>query len=74
MCEEAEARGHLVMAMRLLEQAAKGCGVMFTVGITSNTSSEAQRAARIGLYFALAPGVPYFAKRTDVTVVVKTTA
>lgn len=30
MCEEAEARGHLVLAMKIMEQAAKECGDIYT--------------------------------------------
>lgn len=54
MCEEAEARGHLVMAMKLLEQAAKECGDLYINGRARADDGKSDPAARIEVEFVRA--------------------
>jgi len=54
MFEEAEARGHVVMAMKLLEQAAKECGDLYTGGRVRTEGAESRPVARVEVEFVLA--------------------
>ncbi len=56
MVEEAEERGHLAQAAKLLEQAAKECGDMYTVRRATGAGSSGELATRIAVEFSLAPG------------------
>ncbi|MCK9691868.1 DUF2280 domain-containing protein [Pseudomonas syringae] len=58
MVEEAEERGHLAQAAKLLEQAAKECGDMYTVRRAAGAGSSGELATRIAVEFSLAPGSP----------------
>ncbi|AXH57279.1 DUF2280 domain-containing protein [Pseudomonas amygdali pv. lachrymans] len=58
MLEEAEERGHIAQALKLLEQAAKECGDMYTVRRTSGAGSSEELATRIAVEFSIAPGSP----------------
>ncbi|WP_440091972.1 DUF2280 domain-containing protein [Pseudomonas syringae] len=53
MLEEAERRGHIAQALKLLEQAAKECGDMYTVRRTAFTGSAGDMATRIEVDFSL---------------------
>lgn len=55
MCEEAEARGHLVLAMKLLEQAAKECGDLYINGRVRADGGQAEPAGRVEVEFILVP-------------------
>lgn len=55
MCEEAEARGHLVLAMKIMEQAAKECGDIYTARRQKTDGGEREPAGRVGVEFILAP-------------------
>lgn len=55
MLEEAEARGHLVMAMKLMEQAAKECGDIYTSRRARTDAGQAEPADRVAVEFVLAP-------------------
>ena len=55
MLEEAEERGHIAQALKLLEQAAKECGDMYTV---RRAGSTGELATRIAVEFSIAPGSP----------------
>ncbi|WP_122415956.1 DUF2280 domain-containing protein [Pseudomonas viridiflava] len=58
MVEEAEERGHLAQAAKLLEQAAKECGDIYTARRTGGAGSSGELATRIAVEFSLAPGSP----------------
>ncbi|MBD8571640.1 DUF2280 domain-containing protein [Pseudomonas syringae] len=58
MLEEAEERGHIAQALKLLEQAAKECGDMYTVRRAAGAGSSGELATRIAVEFSLAPGSP----------------
>lgn len=51
MLEEAEARGHLVMAMKLMEQAAKECGDIYTIRRAKAEAGTGEPAARVEVEF-----------------------
>lgn len=55
MLEEAEARGHLVMAMKLMEQAAKECGDIYISRRAKTDAGQAEPAGRVAVEFVLAP-------------------
>nr|WP_240334785.1 hypothetical protein [Pseudomonas syringae] len=55
MLEEAEERRYIAQVLKLLEQAAKEYGDMYTVRRISSTGSYGQAAARIIVDFLLAP-------------------
>ena len=55
MHEEAEARGHIVMAMKLLEQAAKECGDIYTSRRARTDDDQAGPADRVEVEFVPAP-------------------
>ena len=55
MHEEAEARGHIVMAMKLLEQAAKECGDIYTSRRARTDAGKTEPAHRVEVEFVLAP-------------------
>ncbi|TYK56889.1 DUF2280 domain-containing protein [Pseudomonas synxantha] len=54
MHEEAEARGHIVMAMKLLEQAAKECGDIYTSRRATTDAGQAEPASRVEVEFVMA--------------------
>jgi len=58
MFEEAEARGNMAQGLKLLEQAAKECGDMYTARRTGGAGSSGELATRIAVEFSLAPGSP----------------
>ncbi|QXG29094.1 DUF2280 domain-containing protein [Pseudomonas viridiflava] len=58
MMEEAEERGNLAQAAKLLEQAAKECGDMYTVRRNNGAGPSGEQAKRIAVEFSLAPGSP----------------
>ena len=55
MLEEAEARGNLVMAMKLMEQAAKECGDIYISRRAKTDAGQAEPADRVAVEFVLAP-------------------
>lgn len=55
MLEEAEARGHLVMAMKLMEQAAKECGDIYISRRARTDAGKTEPADRVEVEFVLAP-------------------
>lgn len=55
MLEEAEARGHIVMAMKLMEQAAKECGDIYTSRRARTDDDQAGPADRVEVEFVPAP-------------------
>ena len=55
MLEEAEARGHIVMAMKLMEQAAKECGDIYTSRRARTDAGKTEPADRVEVEFVLAP-------------------
>ncbi|WP_122761209.1 DUF2280 domain-containing protein [Pseudomonas viridiflava] len=58
MVEEAEERGHLAQAAKLLEQAAKECGDMYTARRTGGAGSSGEPATSIAVEFSIASGSP----------------
>lgn len=55
MLEEAEARGHIVMAMKLMEQAAKECGDIYTSRKARTDAGKTEPAGRVAVEFGPAP-------------------
>jgi hypothetical protein len=55
MLEEAEARGHLVMAMKLMEQAAKECGDIYISRRARTDAGKTEPAVRVEVEFLPAP-------------------
>ncbi|RFD25061.1 hypothetical protein CER19_23940 [Pseudomonas sp. GL93] len=55
MLEEAEASGHMVMAMKLMEQAAKECGDIYISRRAKTDAGQAEPADRVAVEFVLAP-------------------
>ena len=55
MCEEVKARGDLVMAMKLLEQAAKECGDIYSTRKQGSDAGKNEPATRVEVEFVPAP-------------------
>lgn len=53
-----EERGHRAQAAKLLEQAAKECGDMYTARLTGGAGSSGELATRVAVEFSLAPNSP----------------
>ncbi|MBJ2210334.1 DUF2280 domain-containing protein [Pseudomonas carnis] len=51
MLEEAEARGHLVLAMKIMEQAAKECGDIYTNRRVKTEGGNGEPAGRVEVEF-----------------------
>lgn len=58
MVEDVEERGHRAQAAKLLEQAAKECGDMYTARRTGGAGSSGELATRVAVEFSLAPNSP----------------
>lgn len=58
MMEEAEGRGHIVQAAKLLEQAARECGDTYSSRRTADARPGDETPARVAVEFSLAPAGP----------------
>lgn len=55
MLEEAEERGHIVMAMKLMEQAAKECGDIYISRRAKTDAGQDEPASRVEVEFVMPP-------------------